>query len=85
MDKRNSPCNKNRIERPNPHPGHQLKPRFSNGHKLECADPEAVKAKNRIAAIQAINSSGRLIIKLKNWFLFINLLKNALKILLWVK
>ncbi|OYX92762.1 MAG: hypothetical protein B7Y76_12530, partial [Sphingobacteriia bacterium 35-40-5] len=63
--------NKNRIERPNPHPGHHSKPRLSNGHKLECADPEAVKAKNKIALIQAINSNGRLIINRKNWFLFI--------------
>ncbi len=65
------------MERPNPHPGHQLKPRFSNGHKLECADPDAVKAKNKIAHTQAINSNGRHIIKRKNRFLFIKLPKKG--------
>jgi hypothetical protein len=59
-DKLNSPCNKYRIERPSPHPGHQLKPRLSKGHKLECEDPEAVNAKNKIALIQIINSNGKL-------------------------
>jgi hypothetical protein len=55
----NSPCNKYRIERPSPQPGHQLKPRLSKGHKLECADPEAVNTKNKRALIQIINSSGK--------------------------
>lgn len=52
------------MERPSPHPGHQLKPRLSKGHKLECADPEAVNAKNKIAHTQIINSNGKFIINL---------------------
>jgi len=58
---------------------------LSNGHKLECADPESVIAKNRIALIQAINSSGRFIIKRKNWFLIIKASEKCPVILLWVK
>lgn len=48
------------MERPSPHPGHQLKPRLSKGHKLECAEPEAVNAKNKRALIQISNSNGKL-------------------------
>jgi len=29
------PCNSKLIARPNPHPGHQVKPRWSKGHKVK--------------------------------------------------
>jgi hypothetical protein len=48
------------MDLPSPQPGHQLKPKLSKGHKLECEDPEAVNAKNKIALIQIINSNGKL-------------------------
>ncbi|MFA6944886.1 MAG: hypothetical protein WC220_03195 [Pedobacter sp.] len=76
-DDLNSACIKNRIERPNPQPGHQLKPRFSSGQRLECAEPEAVNARNNKALTQAINSKGKLNINRENRFSFIEPLKDS--------
>lgn len=61
------------MERPKPHPGHQLKPKLSSGHKLACGDPETVKNRNRIALTHISNSSGKCLKSRKRIFIFIDL------------
>ena len=47
------------MDRPKPQPGHQLNPRLSSGHKLECPEPCVVTARKIKAKAQAINSKGK--------------------------
>jgi hypothetical protein len=75
QEARNSPLASRFMALPNPHPGHQVKPKLSKGQRLKASEYGLMVKMARIHAIQVINSTGIVCSRCLNSFMFFNLLK----------